>query len=164
MNTYHPIFATRQPLRVGEMRKLLADAGIAEDPQLIHPDELEPAMHGADNCLVMIDGQWMPDQDVLIRLRSSSPRSRFVLWADRLSADLLLATMECELHGLLSSRLPAHEAASALARICRGERILRFDADSPEEAPVTSKRQLAAPQSFDAQWMLHGAEPSGKQT
>ncbi len=97
------------------------------------------------------------------RLRSLSPGSRIVIWAETLTTDLLLATIECHLDGLLSSALPAEEASCALARICRGERILRFDSDRnpfPEPDPA---HQVASAAAFDAQWMLHGAEPQGRE-
>jgi two-component system response regulator DesR len=48
----------------------------------------------------------------------------------RPTAELLKIALECEVHGLLSTGLPREEAATALLRICAGERILRFNADS----------------------------------
>ena len=71
----------------------------------------------------------------------------------------MLATIECNLDGLLSSRLPPEDAAYALARICRGERLLRFDAESVSTDSVKAARKVAESPSFDAQWMLDGGEP-----
>jgi DNA-binding NarL/FixJ family response regulator len=164
MTPYHPVFATRQALRIAPLRHLLTAAGIDLDPQVVYPEEVERAVASEGECLVLIDGQCMPPQDVLLRLRRSSPGSRLVLWTDRLTTDLLLATMECDLAGLLSSRLSDEDAAAALAGICRGERILRFDSDPLEADPIDNRRQVAEAPSFDAQWMLHGAESTGRQT
>jgi DNA-binding NarL/FixJ family response regulator len=164
MTHYHPVFATRQALRIASVRQLLAAAGIDLDPQVVHPEEVERAVASEGECLVLIDGQCMPPQDVLLRLRRSSPGSRLVLWTDRLTTELLLATMECDLDGLLSSRLSLDDAAVALVGICDGERILRFDSDASETDPVDNRREVAEAPFFDAQWMLHGAESTGSQT
>jgi DNA-binding NarL/FixJ family response regulator len=163
MTTYQPVFATRQALRIAGVRQLLDGAGIAVDPLVVHPEELERIVMGTGDCLVIIDGQYLPGSDVLLRICRFSPGSRLVLWTDRLTTELLLATIECGLHGLLSSRLPQAEAASALGRICRGERILRFDSDNEQSDLNTPKGQLVDPPSFDAQWMLDGAQPEGRQ-
>jgi DNA-binding NarL/FixJ family response regulator len=96
-------------------------------------------------------------------MRRLSPGSRIVIWTDALTTGLLLTTIECGLNGLLSSRLPPPEAAYALLRICRGDRLLRFDAD-PGEKKTSGSNRLAAAAEFDAQWMLHGAEPHGRET
>jgi DNA-binding NarL/FixJ family response regulator len=163
MSSYQPVFATRHALRIGAIRQLLTDADIAADVQTVFPEELERVVASAGDCLVIVDGQWLPGQDTLQRLRRLSPGSRIVIWTATLSTDLLLATMECGLDGLLSSGLPPDEAAYALSRICRGERVLRFDSDRktfPEPDPA---RQVAEGSSFDAQWMLHGAEPQGRE-
>jgi DNA-binding NarL/FixJ family response regulator len=164
MTPYQPVFATRQALRIAGVRQLLESAGIDIDPRVVHPEELERVVMGAGNCLVIIDGQGLPGEDVLRRICRFSPDSRLVLWTDRLTTEHLLATIECGLHGLLSSRLPKAEAASALARICLGERVLRFDSDNVQPDPDTPKGQLVEPPTFDAQWMLNGAQSEGRQT
>jgi DNA-binding NarL/FixJ family response regulator len=162
MTQFQPIFATRQPLKIAEVRQLLTGAGIAADPTVLYPEELERVLAAGGNCLVILDGQSLPDVDVLARLRRLSPGSYVVIWTERLSTEMLLATMECGLHGLLSSRLPPEEAALALRRICRGERLLRFD--STPDSPKSGRRVAAAP-TFDAQWMLDGAADSkGRET
>ncbi len=164
MTLYRPIFATRQALRISAVRQLLTGAGIEFDLQVLHPEELERALEGKGDCLVLMDGECLPEPDVLRRLCRLSPASRFVLWTDQLTTDMLLTTLECGLHGLLSSRLAPEEASAALVRICRGECLLRFDSDSQEIEPYHPKGQLAAAPGFDAQWMLHGAESPGGQT
>jgi DNA-binding NarL/FixJ family response regulator len=163
MSSYQPIFATRQALRIAAVRQLLTGAGIADDVQTVYREELERVVASTGDCLVIVDGQWLPNQDTLQRLRQTSPGSRIVIWAATLTTDLLLATMECNLDGLLSSGLPPDEASYALLRICRGERILRFDSDRREFHEPDPGRQVASAASFDAQWMLHGAEPQGRE-
>jgi DNA-binding NarL/FixJ family response regulator len=163
MSSYHPIFATRQALRIAAVRQLLTGAGIAADVQTVFPEELERVVASAGDCLVIVDGQSLPDQDTLQRLRHLSPSSRIVIWTLTLSTDLLLATIECGLDGLLSSGLPPDEASYALLRICRGERILRFDSDRRAFQEPDPARQVASAPSFDAQWMLHGAESQGRE-
>jgi DNA-binding NarL/FixJ family response regulator len=163
MSSYQPVFATRQALRIASVRQLLTGAGVVADVQTVFPEELERVVACAGDCLVIVDGQSLPEQDTLQRLRSLSPGSRIVIWTATLTTDLLLATIECGLDGLLSSGLPADEACGALARICRGERILRFDSDrNPFQEPDPAREVASAP-SFDAQWMLHGAEPQGRE-
>jgi DNA-binding NarL/FixJ family response regulator len=173
MTTHQPIFATRRPLRIAGVRQLLAGAGILADPKLVYPEDLEGAVTGAGNWLVILDGESMPHTDILLRLRRSSPGSRIVLWTEHLTQDLLVATLEFGLQGLLSSRLPLEEAAAALRRMCRGERLLRFDSDidtlhrpAAVEAPSqpVAQQAVAAAPSFDAQWMLDGADSQGRET
>ncbi len=172
MNVYQPIFATRHALRIAAVRQLLTGAGIRKDPQVVYPEELERVVACAANCLVIVDGQSLPDEDTLRRLRRCGAGSRIVIWTDTLSTDLLLATIECGLDGLLSSALPPKEASYALMRICRGERLLRFDPDrgmvkhpdpSRRVAEAPARGPQAHPPAFDAQWMLHGAEPQGRE-
>jgi DNA-binding NarL/FixJ family response regulator len=160
MTPYQPIFATHQALRIAEVRRLLTGAGIAADPTIVLPEELERAVAGRGSCLLIVDGQSMPPDDTLRRLRQSSPGSCIVIWTERLTTVMLLATIECDLHGLLSSRLPPEEAAYALRRICGGERMLRFDSEPLVPPSPRTSTAVAADSSFDAQWMLHGAADS----
>jgi len=163
MKRYQPVFATRHALRIAAVRRLLTSVGIAADAQIVYPEELERVVTCAGDCLVIVDGQALPERDKLQRLRRLSPGSLIVIWADTLTTDLLLATIECGLNGLLSSALPPDEASCALSKICRGERILRFDADRRTFREPAPARQVAEPPSFDAQWMLNGAEPQGRE-
>ncbi len=162
MKRYQPVFATRQPLRIAAVRQLLTQAGVQTDTKVVYPEELERTVASSGDCLVIVDGQCPPQPDVLIRLAQSSPGSRILIWTEHLSADLLLATIECGLHGLLSSNLPPREAASALRRICCGERLLRFDPDSATSKISGPPKSMAAGAAFDAQWMLDGAESEGR--
>jgi DNA-binding NarL/FixJ family response regulator len=165
MTGWQPLFATREALRIADVRQLLADAGVASDLCVVFPEELERALAGAGDCLVILDGRSLPHPDVLRQLRQSSPGSRFVIWADQPTPEVLLATMECGLHGLLSTQLPPQEAAYALARICQGERLVRFDSDpDPLTIPRKKSRRVAEDASFGAQWMLHGADSQGRET
>ena len=121
MTGYQPVFATREPLRIGAVRELLLGAGITAEPKVVYPDELERVAMGAGTCLLIVDGESLPPSEVLLRLRRNSPESRIVIWAGRLTTEVLLTTIEWNLDGLLSSRLPPEDSAYALARICRGE-------------------------------------------
>lgn len=125
-----PIFATRQPLLITGIREVLLGAGIAIDPRMVDPDQLERVLEPAEYYLCILDAKSVPGRDVLTRLCQSSPGSCFVLWTAYATADLLQTALECGIHGLLSSRLPLEDAARALVRICRGERLFRFDADA----------------------------------
>jgi DNA-binding NarL/FixJ family response regulator len=162
MTQYQPIFATAKPLRIAALRQLLVAAGIAEDPRAIFPEELPQALAGGGDCLVIVDGESLPPDNVLVSMRRASPGSRIVIWTDSLSPDLLRATLEFGLDGLLSSKLPLEDAAYALARICRGERLMRFDSTVPLKPPAAGQ-PLADATSFDAQWMLHGVGPHGRE-
>jgi DNA-binding NarL/FixJ family response regulator len=153
-----PIFVTREPMRIAALRQLLFDAGIEADPVVIYPEEIERATMDAAGCLILIDGDSPPPTKSLAHLRRYSSGARIVIWTGTLAPELLLATIECGLDGLISSDLPREEAAEALARICGGERILRFDSAMPSSKRMEPPATVAAAPSFDAQWMLHGAQ------
>jgi DNA-binding NarL/FixJ family response regulator len=163
MTRYQPIFATQQALRIPAVHQLLTGAGITADAQVVYPEDLERVVACAGDCLVIVDGESLPDQDTLRRLRRFSQGSRIVIWTEALTPELLLTTLECGLDGLLSSELPPEEASYALARICRGERLLRFDSGTDVKKEYTPERQVAEAPSFDAQWMLHGAKSQGRE-
>jgi DNA-binding NarL/FixJ family response regulator len=131
-----PIFATRQPLLIASARQVLLAAGILTDPQVVDPRELTRALIPGEKYLVLLDGQSLPTHDALTALCQLSPTSYFVVWAAHPTAEVLHAAIECGLHGLLSTRLPLDEAARILLRICKGERLFRFDSDpGPLELP-----------------------------
>lgn len=130
---HRPIFATRQPLLTPGIQKVLMAADIFAEPRIVAPDDLEIALEGVSPRLVILDGQSLPGIDVLKRLCSDPDGSRIVIWTVHPTAALLQLAVECGVHGLLSSRLSLDEAADALARISRGERLLRFD---PEPGPL----------------------------
>jgi two-component system response regulator DesR len=137
MTACRPILASPNPLFFARVREVLAAAGISAEPQIVHPVGLGNTVTIPDRCLVILDGQALPHPEALSRLCRSTPKSRFVLWVARPTADALRFALECGIHGLLSANLPREEAAAALIRICAGERILRFDADAgPASKPI----------------------------
>ena len=122
-----PIFATANPLLIAGVREVLTAAGITIDPRVVAPEALERTMESAPRCLVILDGHALPPAETLAALCRSKPDSYFVLWAARPTAEMLTMALECGLHGLLSTKLPLEEASLALLRICRGERVFRYD-------------------------------------
>ena len=124
------IFATPNPLLLSGVREVLAAAGMPPEARIVAPEWLSQALAQAEAYLVILDGQAMPHREILTQLCRSNPNSQFVVWVMQPTADLLRIALECGVHGLLSTRLPLQEAAAALVRIRRGERMLRFDADS----------------------------------
>jgi two-component system response regulator DesR len=134
-----PIFATANPLLIAGVREVLAAAGMSVELLIVAPESLGQAMATAAACLAILDGQALPHRETLAQLCRSTPGSRFVLWVVQPTADLLNIALECGIHGLLGSRLPRQEAASALLRICGGERVFRFD---PDSGPVALAKPL----------------------
>ena len=141
IGTRRPILATPNPLLIAGVQELLAAAGMPANPRIVEPDRLGATLVHADAGLVFLDGQALPHREALAELCRSNPRSQFVVWAAQPTADLLRTALECGVHGLLSTRLPLAEASSALQRICRGERILRFD-------PAASSGAASKPLQF----------------
>jgi two-component system response regulator DesR len=135
MAACRPIFATPNPLLIAGVQEVLAAAGMPANPRIVAPEGIVETLAQADGGLVILDGQALPHRETLAELCRTNPRSRFVVWVVRPTADLLRIALECGVHGLLSTRLPLEEASDALLRICRGERILRFDPDSVSNAP-----------------------------
>jgi two-component system response regulator DesR len=133
------IFATPNPLLIAGVREVLSAAGIQADPRIVAPEGLVQTVTSAGASLVILDGQAPPRPETLAQLCRSTPQSRFVLWAVQPTADLLHLALECGVHGLLSTRLPLEEAANALLRICRGERILRF---YPASGPASLSKPM----------------------
>lgn len=133
------IFATPNPLLIAGVREVLTAAGITADPRIVAPEGLGQTLANGDGALVILDGQALPRRETLAQLCRSTPGSRFVLWAVQPTADLLHIALECGIHGVLSTRLPLEETAGALLRICRGERIFRFD---PDAGPVALSKPL----------------------
>jgi DNA-binding NarL/FixJ family response regulator len=137
-----PILATKQPLLIARVRELLRGAGIPSDPQVIHPEELERVLTATRSCIAILDGESVPDNERLLQLRRASPHSFLVVWTNSPTARQLQSAVECGLHGLLSSRLPPQEASIALRRICRGERLFRFDSE-PTPLDLPKPRRLS---------------------
>ena len=134
-----PIFATPRPLLIAGVREVLTAAGITAEPRVVGLEGLATALARADQYLVCLDGEALPHRETLAHLCGSHPGSHFVLWTVRTTTDLLRTALDCGIHGLLSTRLPLEEASSAVRRICRGERILRFD---PDTGPAAFSRPL----------------------
>jgi DNA-binding NarL/FixJ family response regulator len=139
MPACRPIFATPNPLLIAGVREVLAAAGIAADPRIVDPEGLARRLTPADRCLVILDGDALPHRETLAHLCRSVPGSQFVVWTVQPTADLLRIALECGVHGLLSTRLPLEEASNALLRICRGERVFRFN---PDSGPIASSKPL----------------------
>ena len=139
MRSGQPIFATPNPLLIAGVREVLAAAGMPADPRIIAPDGLAAILAQGDGGLAILDGQALPQSERLGQLRRSNAGWRFVVWAAQPTADLLRISLECGVHGLLSTRLALDEAANALRRICQGEKIFRFIANS---GPMAEHRGL----------------------
>jgi DNA-binding NarL/FixJ family response regulator len=132
------VFATEQPLLIGEVRDLLYRAGLPSDPQVVGPEVLEWAVTQPGRCLAIIDGELLPAAGSLVRLRQRAPQARLVLWVGSVTPELIQIAIECRADGVLSADLSADDAAQALARISRGERQFRFESVVPQEAPAPS--------------------------
>jgi len=130
-----PIFVTPNPLLIAGVREVLAAAGMPADLRVVAPEFLSDTLAHDGSGLVILDGHALPHGERLAQLCRSYPAAQFVIWAAQPTADLLRIALECGIQGVLSTRLPIEEASQALCRICRGERILRFDADSSAIAP-----------------------------
>ena len=135
IGTCRPIFASPNPLLIAGVQEVLAAAGMPANPRIISPEGLGAALAHADGGLVILDGLALPHRETLAELCRSHPRLQFVVWVMHPTADMLRIALECGVHGLLSTRLPLEEAGDALLRICRGERILRFNPDAGSIAP-----------------------------
>src|ERR1700722_2984110 len=123
---FRPIFATPNPLLIAGVQEVLAAAGMPANPRIVAPEGIVETLAQADGGLVILDGHALPHRDTLAELCRTNPRSQFVVWVVRPTADLLRIALECGVHGLLSTRLPLAEASDALMRICRVKRILLF--------------------------------------
>lgn len=134
-----PIFATPNPLLIAGVRAVLSAAGILTDPRVVAPEGLGEILSDAAGGLVILDGQALPQRELLAQLCATHRQSYFVVWATQPTADLLRIALECGVHGVLSTRLPLEEASNALLRICRGERILRFD---PQAGSIGNRKPL----------------------
>jgi two-component system response regulator DesR len=125
-----PIFVTPNPLLIAGVREVLAAAGMPADPRIVAPEGLGETLAQTDGGLVILDGQALPHSERLAQLCQSYPGARFVIWAAQPTADLLRIALECGVQGVFSTHLPLEEASNALLRVCRGERIFRYDAGS----------------------------------
>ena len=144
------LFATTQPAMVSGFRDVLRLAGFEGEPEMLHPREALLATRGEDAFLIFVDANRVPGPFALAKAVRRSPQSRFVLFGYTLAPEMLRMAVGSGMHGVLSTGLPAHEAAQALVRIWQGERQLRFVCASSR--PAT--RPLSADSDFDAAWMF----------
>jgi len=147
MTSGQAILVTPNPLLIAGVRGVLAAAGMAADPRIIAPEGLAAILSETAGGLAILDGQALPQSDRLGQLRRSNPGWRLVVWAAQPTADLLRISLECGVHGLLSTRLAVEEAANALRRICQGEKIFRFITGSgpiaePKGLQLSSRERL----------------------
>ncbi|HEX3747124.1 MAG TPA: LuxR C-terminal-related transcriptional regulator [Bryobacteraceae bacterium] len=155
-----PIFVTPNPLLIAGVREVLSAAGMPADPRIVAPEGLHEMLADSGGGLVILDGQALPHGERLAQLCRAYPAAQFVIWAAQPTAGLLRIALECGVHGLLSTRLPLEEASNALLRICQGERILRFDADSGAISP-SKPMQLSARERHVLMVLAGGASNAG---
>src|ERR1035438_2042962 len=105
MRSSQPILVTLNPLLIAGVREVLAAAGMPADSRVISPEGLAAMLAQFEGGLVILDGQALPQSERLGQLRRANPGWRFVVWAAQPTADLLRISLECGVHGLLSSRL-----------------------------------------------------------
>jgi two-component system nitrate/nitrite response regulator NarP len=138
------VFATDRPLLVVGFREVLRRAGLEAEPWVLEPAFLVDSLPPRESWLVMLDGESLLPWEALDEARRRSPKSRFVICCGVIAPELLLAAMEHEVDGIVSTRIPVPEATEALARICNGERQYRFQdrlESRPPCAPSLSPRE-----------------------
>jgi len=138
------VFATDRLLLVASMREVLRCAGLEAEPWVVEPAALADAMPDGETWLVLLDGDNPLPWEHLDRARLRAPKSFFVLCRGAVTPELARAAMEHNLDGVVSTRLPVHEATDVLVRICNGERLFRFQDEiesRPPEAPPLSRRE-----------------------
>jgi DNA-binding NarL/FixJ family response regulator len=138
------VFATERPLLVVGFREVLRRAGLEAEPWVLEPTTLVNCLQPQECWLVLLDGESLLPWDALDEARHRAPNSRFVICCGAIVPELVMAAMEHELDGIISTRIPIAEATEALARICKGERQFRFEdklESRPTEALFLSPRE-----------------------
>jgi DNA-binding NarL/FixJ family response regulator len=138
------VFATDRPLLVVGFREVLRRAGLDAEPWILEPTALTDSLRPEENWLVMLDGESLLPWEAIDEARRRAPASRFVICCGSIAPELVLAAIEHELDGIISTRIPVPEATDALARICNGERQFRFldKLDPrPSDQPALSPRE-----------------------
>jgi DNA-binding NarL/FixJ family response regulator len=130
------VFATERPLLVAGFREVLRRAGLDAEPWVVEPDKLSELVPAEEKWLVMLDGDSLLPWNTMSETRLRAPKSHFVICCAATRPELVLAAMEYELDGIISTRIPVSEATDALARICQGERQFRFQDGLDSRAPV----------------------------
>lgn len=123
------LIVTERPLLALTFRELLDTAGWDVGYVLLGPDELDGSFGPDMAALVVIDAEAGVPWNAYRGLCDRSARSRFVVWCPQVTPQLVQAAMDAGVHGLLSVRLTASDAAQALVRVWRGERQFRFDGE-----------------------------------
>ena len=123
------LLVTERPLLSLSFRELLDRAGWDAGHVVLRPEELAGSLDPDAAALVVIDSDAGLPWESLGGLCLQSATSRFVVWCSRVTPPLVQAAMQSGVHGLLSVRLAAAEAAQALIRVWQGERQFRFEGD-----------------------------------
>lgn len=144
------LLATRQWALVARFRDVLRQAGFAVAPAVVLPPMLPAALIENPGSLALIDGNSNVAWRSLTAVRPASPDSLLVLCSRKVTPQLVQASLESGMDGVLSTRLPVEEAAQALLAICGGVRQLRFQPRAMVQAPAPA----VARDEFDAAWMF----------
>lgn len=144
------LFATNQPALVANLCQVLRRAGFDSEHVMLGPRGAFAALCREDAWLIFFDAKHAPAPITLAQAVRRSPQSRFVLCGDTITPQILRTAFDSCMHGVLSTDLPVHEAAQALALIWHGEPQLRFGGAQTCNAPLPP--QAAA--EFDADWMF----------
>lgn len=123
------LLVTERPLLALTFRELLETAGWNTAHVLLRPEELATSVGPETAALAMIDGRAGLSWQNYADLCSRAPRSRFVVWCEEVTPQSVQAAIESGVHGLLSVRLAAADAAQALIHVWQGERQFRFDGE-----------------------------------
>jgi two-component system nitrate/nitrite response regulator NarL len=121
------LLVTERPLLSLNFTVLLEAAGLGVEHAVLGAAEFPH--HLGDGCLAVIDSECAMPWDLLARLRTETPGSRFVIWCKAPTPQLAQAVLQAGLDGLLSIDLAVSEAAQSLVRICEGRREFRFDGE-----------------------------------
>jgi DNA-binding NarL/FixJ family response regulator len=147
------LFATDRPLFVVGFLGVLERAGFERPPVMRNPRDAFAEVGREDACLVFADASHVHDSGKLSEAVRRSPQSRFVLCGATVTPEILQTAVDSGAHGVLSTGLPAQEAAETLTRIWQGERHFRFPGRPVRGmAPTRSARR-----DFDAEWMFSQA-------
>jgi len=144
------LFVTNQPMLVAGFCDALHLAGFDAEPLMLNRRDAFAALRREDACLIFADARQAPAHATLAEAVRSSPQSRFVLCGSNITPEMLQTAVDSCLHGVLSTSLPAEEAAAALTRIWQGERQFRFGGRVGYAAPPPPPTGS----DFDAEWMF----------
>src|SRR5579863_5074704 len=140
------VFATDRPLQIAGFRELLRYAHLETELLIISPDSLQAALGPHETCLVMLDGESVLPWGTIGQARLDRPDARFVVWCSRIAPELVRASLQAGMHGMLSAELPLAEAAESLRQIWQGECRLRFNIPwTPQMSPqveLTERERL----------------------